>query len=104
MEQVIMYKNIDGVIFERRDECAKSEGLVLCKICSGLGYEKYEHVETIPYPSNLPDSGWVEDKKIISKKNRECSRCSGLGYVTSNIEDEKDYQQYLELKKRFEKI
>lgn len=100
MKEIKAYVNSDGVIFENRDECAKSENLVKCKLCSGTGNEKY--IATRPYPSGLPDSGWQPD--IKEERTRTCTRCNGIGYVTENIEDDLDYQQYLELKKRFDKI
>ena len=93
-------KSIDEAIKELED-CAKSENLKICKICSGSGKEYYEHIGVIPYPSGLPNHYRVDPKRIVTKKSKECHRCKGLCYVKENIEDNIEYQKYLELKNKF---
>lgn len=85
-------------LFMNKEDCAAEDGLVKCKNCNSKGLEKYEHIT--PYPSGLPDSGWVDD--TIEIKERTCSRCFGVGYVTYNKEDDPEYQEYLKLKCKFE--
>jgi hypothetical protein len=101
MRIIEAYISTTGNLYLDKESCAAEDGLVKCKICSGKGQEKYEHIEIIPYPSGRPDSGWVEPKRIITPKTRECTRCLGLGYVQENIEDNEEYQKYLELKNKF---
>ena len=103
MKKIEAYISTKGNLYLDKESCAADDELVKCRICSGSGKEYYEHVETIPYPSGLPDSGWVDDEIIRTTKSRECTRCFGLGYVKENIEDNAEYQKYLELKKKFDK-
>ena len=103
MKKIEAYISTKGILYLDKESCAADDNLVKCKICSGSGKELYEHVEIIPYPAGLPDSGWVDDKRIVTTKSRECIRCEGLGYVKENIEDNIEYQKYLELKKKFDK-
>ena len=98
MREIKAWISNNNALFMNKEECAVEDGLVQCKNCNSRGLEKYEHV--IPYPSGLPDSGWVPD--TIEIRERTCSRCNGLGYVEMNPEDDKDYQQYLKLKKKYE--
>jgi hypothetical protein len=98
MREIKAWISNNNALFMNKEECAAEDGLVRCKNCNSRGLEKYEHV--IPYPAGLPDSGWVPDTIEIGE--RTCSRCNGLGYVKMNPEDDKDYQQYLKLKKKYE--
>lgn len=96
MTEVIQWKNNNGVIFDDRDECAKSEGLFPCPKCEGDGYWMKPFNA---YPSGLPDSGWVQD---IRYKHESCIYCMAEGYVTSKKIDEIQEQlQYENLKKKY---
>ena len=46
-----------------------------CPKCDGKGEIE---VEYNAYPTNLPDSGWVEDMRI---KKIECDLCNGEGFT-----------------------
>lgn len=98
MREIKAWISNSNKLYTSREECAEEDGLVPCKLCNSRGLEKYEHI--IPYPSGLPDSGWVPDK--IEIRERTCTRCAGLGYVKTNPEDDIEYQQYLKLKNKYE--
>lgn len=98
MRKIEVWKSNKNVLFMNKEDCAAEDGLVKCKNCNSKGLEKYEHIT--PYPSGLPDSGWVDD--TIEIKERTCSRCFGVGYVAYNKEDDPEYQEYLKLKYKFE--
>lgn len=97
MRTVEAYISNKGNTYLDKEACAKEDNLVKCKLCNGSGNEKYTYNK--PYPSGLPDSGWVPDEIIWD--SRKCTRCSGIGYTAYNIEDDKDYQTYLKLKEKF---
>lgn len=99
IEMKVWVSNKD-MIYSNKEDCAKADGLVKCKLCNSRGIEKYE--VTIPYPSGLPDSDWVDD--TIEIRERTCTRCKGLGYVEINIEDDKEYQEFLRLKEKYKDI
>ena len=98
MKKIIAWTSERGKVYTNPEECAKEDGLVLCYICKGSGEEKYQI--TIPYPSWLPDSGWVEE--TTETRTRTCTRCTGIGYVSCNKEDKPEYQEYLKLKNKYE--
>lgn len=98
MKKIEAWLSNNNVIYTNKEDCANADGLVKCKKCNSTGLEKYEHIT--PYPSGLPDSGWVDD--TVEIKTRTCSRCDGIGYVKNNIEDDPEFQQYLKLKHKFE--
>ena len=100
MKIVEAYISNKGNVYLDKKECAIEDNLIKCKLCSGTGFEKYTY--TKPYPSGLPDSGWVDDE--IIEDTRKCFRCHGLGYTKYNIEDDEDYQIYLKLKDKFKNI
>lgn len=100
MEKVQLYSSKDSVLFDTLEECAHHEGLVPCFCCKGIGTESYEH--RTPYPTGLPDSGWVPDHTTI--KTRKCWRCDGIGYVVSNIEEDPEFQLYKKLKEKFKDL
>lgn len=97
MQKVTMYKSKSGKIFENVDDCAKEDGYVLCFSCKGKGIETFKH--RIPYPSGLPDSGWVDD--TIEIRERPCSRCGGLKYVAYNKEEDPEYILYKKLQDKY---
>lgn len=97
MKKVERYLSSDGQLFASQAQCAAHEGLEKCEICQGSGKEEYEH--RIPYPSGLPDSGWIPDE--ITIRHKTCTRCDGVGYVKSNLEFDTDYKEYLRLKEKF---
>lgn len=97
MEIVKMFVSKDRQIFETADECAAHDGLVKCLKCNGSGQERYEH--RIPYPSGLPDSGWVDD--TIEIKLIPCSRCNATGYTEYNIESDPEYMEFKRLQAKF---
>lgn len=97
MTVITMFKAKNGKIFDNIEDCAKEDNLAVCYACKGKGVEKYEH--RIPYPSGLPDSGWVDD--TIEIRTRECSRCKGLKYVEYNKEEDPEYIEYQRLKQKF---
>ncbi|WP_086348766.1 hypothetical protein [Candidatus Enterococcus clewellii] len=47
-----------------------------CPQCKGTGF--YQKKVIVPYPSGLPDSGWVPD--TIEYKRTECNLCGGHGW------------------------
>ncbi|MEI5994799.1 hypothetical protein [Candidatus Enterococcus mansonii] len=49
-----------------------------CPQCKGSGF--YQKKIRVPYPSGLPDSGWVPD--TIEYKRTECELCDGHGWAT----------------------
>ncbi|MGG5341153.1 hypothetical protein [Enterococcus sp. AZ192] len=55
--------------FERPFECPQ---------CKGDGF--YQKKVIVPYPSGLPDSGWVPDS--IEYRRTECELCDGHGWAT----------------------
>lgn len=63
-------------LFERPFECPQ---------CKGLG--TYNKRTRVPYPSGLPDSGWVPDE--IKYVPTSCELCEGHGWV------EKEYKPKL---------
>lgn len=97
MKEVIAYQNSNGVLYTSKEACASSEGLLQCPKCKGSGLVKVIVKE--PYPSGLPDSGWVE----FTEKETEvgCDVCFGIGYTTpKKREVYKDYEKLtLELSK-----
>lgn len=100
MKEVKAWISNKGNVYTNRVLCAREDKLVVCKLCNSTGLEKYEHV--IPYPSGLPDSGWVDD--TIEIRERTCTRCKGLGYVECNIEDDTEYQEFLRLREKYKDI
>lgn len=98
MREIKAWISNTNTLYMTREDCAAEDGLVKCKLCDSSGLEKYEHI--IPYPSGLPDSGWVPDK--IEIRERTCSRCGGLAYVKINPEDDEEYQMYLKLRDIYE--
>ena len=54
--------------FERPFECPQ---------CKGTGF--YQKKVVVPYPSGLPDSGWVPDS--IEYRRTECELCDGHGWA-----------------------
>ena len=97
MKEIKAWISNKGTIHLNRNECAAEDKLVQCKNCKSSGLETYEH--RIPYPSGLPDSGWVND--TIETRKRTCSRCNGLGYVEINPEDDEEYQMFLKLREKY---
>ncbi len=75
MEKITMYKNSKGEIFDTKEDCALSDGMFKCPKCGGVGTL---NIRYNAYPSNLPDSGWVDDWKF---KNVDCEVCLGEGYT-----------------------
>ena len=69
-----VYEANDGVVFSTAEEALKHEGKVPCSKCYGHGTvsEKYNS-----YPSNLPDSGFVEK---WAYRDIKCDECNGMGY------------------------
>lgn len=100
MKEIKAWLSDAGNIYTSAAACAHADGLVKCKNCNTDGLEKYEH--RTPYPSGLPDSGWVDD--TIEIKLRTCKRCHGLSYIKINIEDDPDYQTYIKLKDKFKDL
>lgn len=100
MKEVKAWVSHKGNIHTNKMLCASEDNLVVCKICKSTGLEKYEH--RIPYPSGLPDSGWVDD--TIEIRERTCSRCKGLGYVEINPEDDEEYQMFLKLREKYKDL
>lgn len=49
----------------------------VCPNCSGSGY--YSKKIGVPYPSGLPDSGWVPPDVRYEKTS--CDLCNGNGYT-----------------------
>jgi len=74
------FEATDGKVFDTADACAAHEGLHKCPKCAGSGkrQEKYD-----AYPSNLPDSGFVEKIQI---RHVECDLCKGIGYTKEKFE------------------
>jgi hypothetical protein len=97
MKKVTAYLSENNILFHTAKECAENDGYIVCPVCKSSGKEKYEH--RIPYPSNLPDSGWVDD--TIEIRERDCSRCNGIGYVKYTLDQDPDYQEYNKLKDLF---
>lgn len=97
MKKIDAWVDNNGKGFFTKEECAKSDGLVKCRLCSGTGEEVY--TEKVPYPRGLPDSDYFEFHTV--NKIRTCKRCEGIGYVKMNIEDDPEYNEFLKLKKKF---
>lgn len=57
----------------------KGKNTYKCPKCQGKGdiTEIYN-----AYPSNLPDSGWVDD---FRERKKECDVCNGVGYTSKEL-------------------
>ena len=100
MKEIKAWISNKDTIYLTKEACAAEDKLVVCKNCKSSGLEKYEH--RTPYPSGLPDSGWVDD--TIEIRERTCRRCKGLGYVDVNPEDDEEYQEFLRLKEKYKDL
>ena len=98
MRKITMFQSECGRIFNTVEKCADFEGLHKCINCEGTGVEKYEHV--IPYPSGLPDSGWVDD--TIEIRERPCTKCNANGYVAERPQhQDPEFDEYVRLVAKF---
>ncbi len=99
MKKVEAFQSDDGSLFIHKEDCANYDGLhYKCGLCGGTGTEIYEH--RIPYPSGLPDSGWVDD--TIEKRSRTCTRCNGIGYQQQM--DKENDPEWVEMKRLEKKL